>query len=325
MAPTEHLVRTPGSGSPASGSEPDSPGCLILGGAAGVCQPSPLFEGEVKPWLVLTLRILNTLVFIATCVMNGLGASGIVAGSSQGDISDANPTPITPAGYAFTIWGLIYFFQALLWLVYQWTPCVNKQLVFHRIGFWHVGLGLCNMAWIVTFSYELLEVSAAIIWALLACLAIIYVRIYTHYASVTGPLAVREKRTWVEYFCVYVPFALYTSWVLGACLISIFIACQNPVEDTIYGGLAALGVAAFINIAMLAWTRDAWFAGTNVWTLIAIANNQTELPKIWGAAVSLACVVALCTLFTWVINLGELIYRHIRIRRGQRYEEKDLP
>jgi len=273
----------------------------------------------------MSLRIVNTLAFVAVCVVNGLGASGVIANRSQGEVSDANPTPITPAGYAFSIWGLIYFFQAALFLVYQWTPCVNKVLVFQRISFWHLGLCLCNMAWIIAFSYEQLKLSAAIIWGVLVCLATIYLRIYTHYGQAIGPVAIRQQRTWTEYFCVYVPFALYTSWVLGASLISIFIACQIPVEDAIYGGLAALGLAAFINLIMLAWTRDVWFAGVNVWTLIAIANSQTGFPMIWGSAVSLACVVALCSVVTWAINVGELIHRHITIRRGETYNDTHLP
>ena len=33
---------------------------------------------------------------------------GALTGNSIGDISDLYPVRITPAGYAFSIWGLIY-------------------------------------------------------------------------------------------------------------------------------------------------------------------------------------------------------------------------
>lgn len=82
----------------------DAPGCLILGGVPGVRKPSGVMAGDVPPRLVMSLRIVNTLAFVSVCVVNGLGASGVIANRSQGEVSDANPTPITPAGYAFSIW-----------------------------------------------------------------------------------------------------------------------------------------------------------------------------------------------------------------------------
>ena len=40
--------------------------------------------------------------------------------SDTGNISDVYSTQITPAGWAFSIWGVIYTWQAL-WLLYAWT------------------------------------------------------------------------------------------------------------------------------------------------------------------------------------------------------------
>ena len=49
----------------------------------------------------------------------------------------------------------------------------------------------------------------------------------------------------MEYLCVYVPWSLYTSWVLGASLIAIFIPLERLREEMVYGGVAALAFAAF--------------------------------------------------------------------------------
>ncbi len=44
-----------------------------------------------------------------------------LAGRSVGEVSDATRALITPAGYAFSIWGPI-FAGALAWAVYQALP-----------------------------------------------------------------------------------------------------------------------------------------------------------------------------------------------------------
>src|SRR4028119_1440385 len=68
-------------------------------------------------------RIKQLLVIIATfgvIFINYLAGTGYINGTSTEYISDKYPTLITPSGYAFSIWSLIYlgliafsFYQAL--------------------------------------------------------------------------------------------------------------------------------------------------------------------------------------------------------------------
>uniref|UniRef100_A0A061R3X6 Membrane protein n=1 Tax=Tetraselmis sp. GSL018 TaxID=582737 RepID=A0A061R3X6_9CHLO len=268
---------------------------------------STLFDEKavapVSTRTVWTLRILNTLASVAVFVVNGLGSSGFIAGRSQGDVSGRYPNPITPAGYAFSIWGLIYFFHAAF-LVYQWLPTVNKGLVFGRVAYWNIALCAGNITWIFVFSYELLEVSAAVIWYMLVCLATIYFRIHTHKGL--SALDVKNRRTWLEYFCVYVPWSLYTCWLVGASLVNTFLATRQRPEDLVYGGIGALTSAAFIVVLVLCWTRDVWFAGVNVWTLVAIGLRQETYVAIWSVSFSLAGLVGAFAVLIWGINVYDL-------------------
>ena len=55
------------------------------------------------------LRIANPLSFVIAAVVNGLSSTGVLSrGTGVGDVSDNNPTLITPASFAFSIWGVIY-------------------------------------------------------------------------------------------------------------------------------------------------------------------------------------------------------------------------
>ena len=47
---------------------------------------------------IIILRVVNVLAFIAVVLVNYVGASNPPNGKSVGDISDENPTFITPAG-----------------------------------------------------------------------------------------------------------------------------------------------------------------------------------------------------------------------------------
>ncbi len=57
-----------------------------------------------KTWL----RVLVALTSVGMIVMNVLANALPLFGRGTGEISDRYPTLVTPAGYVFAIWGLIY-------------------------------------------------------------------------------------------------------------------------------------------------------------------------------------------------------------------------
>src|SRR5580765_5775754 len=69
-------------------------------------------------------RIRAVLVIVATTatlVFNALAATGYVNGITPAAISAKYPTVLTPAGYAFSIWSLIYL-GLLAFSIYQILP-----------------------------------------------------------------------------------------------------------------------------------------------------------------------------------------------------------
>ena len=64
------------------------------------------------------LLVLGYGVLIAVNVASGMGAFG----PSNAVVSNAHPTAITPAGYAFAIWGLIFMLEGS-GVVYGSLPC----------------------------------------------------------------------------------------------------------------------------------------------------------------------------------------------------------
>ncbi|RUS71502.1 hypothetical protein EGW08_020753, partial [Elysia chlorotica] len=83
------------------------------------------------------LAVFNALVTIGSFVFNGLGGSepdGTIFKNRTGELSDYYYTAITPAGWTFGIWGVIYAWQAL-WVTYS---VVN---IFRKTQSWGGGPG----------------------------------------------------------------------------------------------------------------------------------------------------------------------------------------
>ena len=137
-----------------------------------------------------------------------------------GQVSDENPTDITPAGFAFSIWGFIYFLLALF-CVYSAVPrlrCISNMdgiqypLLSHDIGWLFVASNVANSAWICTFVWgtePAIWVSTIFFLCLEGCLIAIYLR---------ADLWKARRESMLEFLVVDVAFSVYLSW-LAPCLL----------------------------------------------------------------------------------------------------------
>ena len=95
---------------------------------------------------------LNTIFFILTLVVNTLGGLGIINDMSQSDVSDKYFTLITPAGFTFSIWSVIYGLIAVsLVVLYLRRETSYYQRVLDKITPLFILTSVLNMAWIVFF------------------------------------------------------------------------------------------------------------------------------------------------------------------------------
>ena len=70
-------------------------------------------DASVKGEREKRIVALNAATFVVVLALNGLAGSGKLTGTSIGAVSNDFPTYITPAGYAFSIWGVIYTCMSL--------------------------------------------------------------------------------------------------------------------------------------------------------------------------------------------------------------------
>jgi hypothetical protein len=71
-------------------------------------------------WPPLKLRLANAGTYVLLIIVNAATQTGLL-GDDNATISARFPTLLTPAGWAFSIWGIIFLLQGL-GVVYQFLP-----------------------------------------------------------------------------------------------------------------------------------------------------------------------------------------------------------
>lgn len=240
------------------------------------------------------LKWINILAFALTVLVNGLaGSTTILGGKNTAQISNANPTLITPAGYVFSIWGVIYILLGVF-VVYQALPSQQGKDFQKKIGWLFVLTRILNIVWIFLWQFEYLSLSVIIIFLLLASLILIYLRLGIGKSKV----AMREK------LAVHLPFSVYLGWITIASIADVAVTLVSVkwngfgISSQTWATLIIL-VALIITILVIATRKDVGYALVIIWALVGIANKQSGnhtivmLTEIGAVIVAIALAVVI--------------------------------
>jgi hypothetical protein len=230
------------------------------------------------------LPFLNIAAYIITLIINGLANTTLIGGVNTAEISNRNPTLITPAGYVFAIWGVIYFLLAIF-LVYQALPSQRGKPFQKQISVLFILTCVFNIAWLFLWQNNLLSYSIILIVGFLLSLIAIYLRL--NIGKSTVPL--KEK------LAVHLPFSVYLGWLTIATIANIAVALTAANWDGF--GIAAetwailiLGVALLITLLVIATRRDIAYSLVVIWALAGIAVNQTNGNVILTAEIAIIII-----------------------------------
>lgn len=234
------------------------------------------------------LNLCNILAWTLMITVNGLaGNTAILGGKTTGEISNANPTLITPAGYAFAIWGVIYILLGVF-VVYQALPHVRDRPFQKSIGWLFMLSSASNILWLFAWQYEYLVVSVVIMFVLLAVLITIYVRLNIG----------RAKLGWGERLMVHLPFSVYLGWITVAAIANVAATLVSigwdgfGIEPELWAVLMIL-VATTIAILVAVTRRDVAYELVIIWALVGIGVNQSSNQVVvFIISISIAAVVA---------------------------------
>jgi len=246
----------------------------------------------------LMQRIVNPLALAGAIVMNALASILPLNGRTTGEISDSFNLVFVPAGYVFSIWGLIYL-AALGFVVFQALPSQQSNLRVAATGWWFALSCVANGLWIVFWHYGLYPLTLVAMLTLLASLIALYLRV-----NPSGARPADAPTRWL----VQAPFSLYLGWVCVATIANVssllvWLGWEGGGLSPVAWAVIMIGVSAVLSLAMSLRHRDAVFTGVVVWALVGIWVKQAALPAVVVASVA-AVTVALVGLFvSWRVNL----------------------
>lgn len=220
-------------------------------------------------------------------------------GQTTAEIADRWRVFVQPAGYVFSIWGLIYLGQ-LAFVLHTLRLSRSGDTLLRRIGPWPAAVAVLNGAWIFAWHWEVYPATIVVMAGLLASLIVLYRRAGFERSAAPSAFDLRSTNHWF----VQVPFSLYLGWITVATIANAAVVgawAGVPTFGIAPELVAALVLAVGLGIAaaVLVRTGDVVYGAVIVWAYIGIVVKEaqtTAVPVVAGVTVAVVALMMLAAL-----------------------------
>lgn len=234
----------------------------------------------MKKWLAMVIA------YAVMVTINQLGALGHINGQTQSEISNRLNVLFTPAGYVFSIWGIIYIL-VFIWIILQFFKRNSQELLPNSIVTLFILTGVFNILWLVSWHFELFIVAQIMMFLLLFTLLILYMKYPKGLNEVGGRL----------------PFSLYTGWISIATIANMAYTLKHydisfGISE-VNGTIILLILALLLAVATVYARKDVFFGLVFVWATIGIGvvNTATSLVVTAYIIAALIFVATIAVIF----------------------------
>ncbi len=237
----------------------------------------------------------TVLAFLAVMVSNVAANALPINGLTTREISDQFAVYVIPAGYVFSIWGVIYVLLGAF-TTWQALPRNRENSVLRSLGYLPALSGVFNTAWILLWQYEVFALTVPVMLGLLVTLIAIHLRLWAY----------RDELRGTTYWTVRAPWSVYLGWITVAIIANIAQTLAwlgftgFGIEPTLLAA-AVLLTGTAIAATFVARFRDVAYGLVIVWAYIGVAVKEQDTMAVVVAAglgaaiVGLLAVVALAT------------------------------
>lgn len=224
------------------------------------------------------MKYANIAAVIVTIAVNLLANALPLNGQRTGEIAERFSIYFLPAGYVFSIWGLIYL--ALIGFAYfqaRRDQQSNPRLARADLPFILSCVG--NVAWLLLFHYNQYVLSEFAILLLLAALIFVYQALEIGRRQVSG----------LERWLAQATFSLYLGWASVATIANTsmmldYLGWNGWGVSEIGWTAIMLAVGAALALAMAVLRRDVIFILVFMWAYAGIAVRYAQTPPVVTAA-----------------------------------------
>ncbi|MCC6497440.1 MAG: tryptophan-rich sensory protein [Propionibacteriaceae bacterium] len=232
------------------------------------------------------VKALVGLTYVAMIVVNVLANALPINGRTTGGVSDAYQNLFAPAGLTFAIWGVIYFLLGAH-VLYQLglfhgaddkggAGEPHRVALLERVGVLFSLSSLANVAWILSWHYDLIGVSTLLLATMLVLLILITRTI------LAADLSPRDR------VFVRLPFSVYFGWITVATIANITVWLVSIGWDGLgiaesTWAVAIIAVGAIIGTAVILRDSDIAYGLVLVWAYLGIWIKHTSTTGFDGA------------------------------------------
>jgi benzodiazapine receptor len=230
-------------------------------------------------------QVAVALALVAAIAVNGMANALPLNGQTTGEISDRFDVYFVPAGYVFSIWGLIYM-ALVAFAIYQALPAQRENPRLRRVGYLFVLSCMANIGWLFLWHYEFFPLTLAAMLSLLLLLIAIYLRLEIGRAQVPA----------TEKWLVHIPFSIYLGWITVATIANVTSVLDylnwsgwgvSPEAWTVIMLIAGAGIASAVSL-----TRgDIAYMLVIIWAFAGIAVKHVGTPVVATTAWATAALV----------------------------------
>ena len=259
--------------------------------------------------------------YLAFILVNGLSISGKL-GPTNAEVSGLYPTPITPDGVTFAIWGIIFLTQGLgvLYSVAGVAGVRKADAVRSLSLLWNVGWALSSL-WQAIF---VLETKLGMISCSVVLLTVADVM---NAASVRASAYCRGHA--LQSLALNLPSSIFAGWVSIASAVGILVVGVTfgvEPQTLVYMSFALLSIVLCVGLVQVLYVRDFYFALPLVWGLLGVSRNSYS--EVCAACDAMDAVRVFATAAAGIVGAagaaaaGYQLYRRLVAARRAKAEGK---
>ena len=243
----------------------------------------------------LTRQLVTLAAIIASIVVNTISNIFPLNGTNVGKLSNTllAPVQITPANYAFAIWGVVYL-GLIAYGIYQFQSTERHNPRLERSGYLLTIACVAQCAWIYLF------LAREFAWSIVAMLGILLPLIALYQCLGIGHQNVSKQERWF----LHVPISIYLGWITVATVVNVASTLFVSEWDgwgipatawTVLMMVVSAALASYIYIER----HDTAYTLVIVWALLGIGIRQIGTPiiAVTGIVVTIALLLLLANEF----------------------------
>jgi translocator protein len=243
------------------------------------------------------LLLITALITIGlTTLVSIPGSPYLIGGMTQADISEMFSTAVTPAGFTFSIWSIIYLSWIIAWVYIAFFEKQNikkqsRSLQDDKKSIISFATAIALTAvWLIPWGYLQIGVSLIIMLAILALLAYVFTRMRT--ANIVVRSSIEITLAWIIMATALniTVWMRYMGWSIG-----------GPTD--LYYAIGALGAVLILVAYLQCRYRSYIISGVFLWTLFGVYIAH----PLYEQQVAVAIYV--------VVTLANMIYSYARHRQ----------